>query len=92
MFSSLKMYLWFAVSLIIGALTLGAVTFKKQRDQAVLERDIAKATTNANRVKARIEREEKAKQVSRRAEIVKEARKTNEEFKGSSNLTDSNDW
>ncbi len=89
----------FVLLTIIGFLTrLKFVT--AARDRAEVKADTLKATVHAERVKNQIIKEEREKQVSRRADLVNQIKEKKKEehgdadadFKGIDNLTDSDKW
>lgn len=91
MFSSLKVWGLAILGAVLATLTMGVVTLKGQRDRAVLERDVAKATIHAERVKKKIERE-KRKEVSRRETKIKEDIKDAKDPRDLDDLFNNDDW
>jgi thymidine kinase len=67
-------------------------SLKNQRDKAVVVSETLTARHHTQKIQKKIKREEERKLVSRRAEIIKEIKKPEEEFEGLDNLTDANDY
>lgn len=80
-----------AVLVILGfLLRLKIVT--AQRDKAQVVAETLKARHHVQKVQKKIKREEEKKLVSRKADIIKQLEKPDEEFNGVDNLTNSNDY
>lgn len=82
-----------------GAALLAALAFfvrfqavKNQRDKARMERDVLKVRHHVVKQQRKIKRKEERVLVSRKADIVKDLSKKKEEFEGTDNLTDANDY
>jgi thymidine kinase len=67
-------------------------SLENQRDKAVVVSETLTARHHVQKTQKKIKREEEKKLVSRRAEIIKEIEKPEEEFDGIDNLTDANDF
>lgn len=83
----------------LGAALLAVLYFfirfqsvKNQRDVAVIKADTLAARAKQEEVKKKIRKEKEENVVSHRVELLKDLEKSDEEFKGSSNLSNSNDW
>lgn len=63
-----------------------------QRDKAKVVVKTLKARHHVQKVQQKIKREEEKKLVSRKADIIKQLEKPDEEFNGVDNLTNSNDY
>ena len=79
MFSTAKLWIAGIGSALIAGLVLYMKLLKKQRDDARRSRDILLAGRRSNRKKERIIKEEEIKQVSRRAQLLREIKENNDE-------------
>ena len=92
MFSSLKLWIAGIGAALVAALMLWAKTLQRQRDVARRARDVLLAGRTATRIKDKVIKEEEEKTVSRRAQLVREIKESNdEEFKGVDVLSNPND-
>lgn len=87
-----KLALLGAGLLTVLALFVRYQSVKNQRDRYKQQSEILRSRSVVEQNQKKIVREEKKKQVSRKAELVKELNKSKEEFKGLDNLNNPNDF
>lgn len=90
--SKLKIWLAAAGAVLLALLTFRMKMLKSSLEQAREDNLILNASANAHRKKEEVIKEEEKKQVSRRADLVKELEKEGEDFKGLDNLNNPNDY
>jgi thymidine kinase len=79
-----------AAALVVLGFLLRLKIVTAQRDRAIVVAETLKARHHVVKVQAKIKREEEKKLISRKADIIKQLEKSDEEFDGVDNLTDSN--
>ena len=79
--------------LVTGLAAVTRINYLKNKAEVVeRENDTLKARHHVVKGQAKIKRKEEKELISRKADIVKELKKSKEEFKGIDSLTDSNDF
>jgi len=79
-----------AAAFVVLAFLLRLKIVTAQRDRAKVVAETLKARHHVVKVQEKIKREEEKKLISRKADIIKQLEKPDEEFDGVDNLTDSN--
>lgn len=92
MFSGLYAKLAAIGGIIVSFLYLLLKIETQEKKEAKREADVLKARLLFRKTRERIQKESKKELARRKAGIVKEIEKSEEEFKGLDNLTDSNDF
>lgn len=85
-----KLYLLGAAVMAVLATWARMKFLKAKADKATIKANLLEATILSERVKKRIIKEQKKKEFTRRDELLKELKKSDEDFKGIDNLTNSN--
>lgn len=81
-----------AIALAVLAVFVRLKVVTHQRDKAVVVAETLKARVHVQKVQKKIAKKEKEKLVSRRADIIKEIKKKDEDFTGLDNLNNPNDF
>lgn len=87
-----KLYAAGAIALAVLGFFVRLKVVTAQRDRAVVVADTMKARVHVQQTQKKIAREEKKRLVSRRADIIREIQKDEENFKGLDNLNKPNDF